>query len=134
MSFIVEHPARSLALFFHKLQTLYTPFTEVRPEHTTIFNDMQRFTFLLIFYPTLVLGIIGVLHGLSGWREHLPLYLAVLSISVAYGVTTAAARFRIPLEPFLVLYAAQGAILVWGLIYNAQRQVQDLLIAAAPKT
>jgi 4-amino-4-deoxy-L-arabinose transferase-like glycosyltransferase len=134
MSFIVEHPARSLALFFHKLQTLYTPFTEVRPEHTTIFNDMQRFTFLLIFYPTLVLGIIGVLHGLSGWREHLPLYLAVVSISVAYGITTAAARFRIPIEPFLVLYAAQGAVLVWGWVRSAQRQLEDLLLSPAAKS
>jgi 4-amino-4-deoxy-L-arabinose transferase-like glycosyltransferase len=133
MSFIVDHPARSLALFFHKLQTLYTPFTEVRPEHATLFNDMQRFTFLLIFYPTLVFGVIGVLHGLSNWREHLPLYLVVLSISVAYGITTAAARFRIPIEPFLILYAAQGSMLVWGWICNAQRQVQDRLIAAAPK-
>jgi 4-amino-4-deoxy-L-arabinose transferase-like glycosyltransferase len=133
ISFIVENPARSLALFFQKLQTLYTPFTEVRPEHASIFNDIQRFAFLLIFYPTLVFGVIGVVHGLSRWREHLPLYLAVLSISIAYGITTAAARFRIPIEPFLVLYAAQGAVLVWGWICNAQRQVQDLLIAAAPK-
>ena len=133
ISFIVENPARSLALFFQKLQTLYTPFTEVRPEHASIFNDMQRFAFLLIFYPTLVLGVIGVVHGLSRWREHLPLYLAVLSISIAYGITTAAARFRIPIEPFLILYAAQGAVLVWGWVCNAQKQVQDLLIAAAPK-
>jgi 4-amino-4-deoxy-L-arabinose transferase-like glycosyltransferase len=129
LSFIVENPARSIALFFRKIQTLYTPFTEVRPEHATIFNDMQRFAFLLIFYPTLVLGLIGVLHGLSSWRDHLPLYLVVLSISMAYGITTAAARFRIPIEPFLVLYAAQGAALVWGLIRSAQRQVRDLLVA-----
>jgi 4-amino-4-deoxy-L-arabinose transferase-like glycosyltransferase len=134
ISFIVEHPARSLALFFHKLQTLYTPFTEVRPEHATIFNDMQRFIFLLIFYPTLVLGIIGAVHGLSNWRDHLPLYLAVLSISVAYGITTAAARFRIPIEPFLILYAAQGAVLVWGLIRSTQRQLEDVLLSPAAKS
>jgi 4-amino-4-deoxy-L-arabinose transferase-like glycosyltransferase len=133
-SFIVEHPARSLALFFHKLRTLYTPFTEVRPEHATIFSDMQVFAFLLIFYPTLVLGLIGLFYGLSGWREHLPLYMAVLSISVAYGITTAAARFRIPIEPFLVLYAAQGAVLVWGLIRNAQRQLENSLLSPAAKS
>jgi 4-amino-4-deoxy-L-arabinose transferase-like glycosyltransferase len=133
ISFIVDNSARSMALFLHKIQTLYTPFTEVRPEHTNIFNDMQRFTFLLIFYPSLVLGVIGVIHGLSRWREHLPLYLAVLSMSVAYGVTTAAARFRIPIEPFLILYAAQGAVLVWAMIRTMQKRVEDLLLSHARK-
>ena len=134
ISFIVQNPARSMALFFQKIQTLYTPFTAVRPEHANIFNDMQRFVFLLIFYPTLVLGVIGVVHGLSNWRDHLPLYMAVVSISVAYGVTTAAARFRIPIDPFIVLYAAQGAVFAWGLIRTAQRQLEDFLLSPAPKS
>jgi 4-amino-4-deoxy-L-arabinose transferase-like glycosyltransferase len=133
LSFIVEHPARSLALFFDKLQTLYTPFTELRPEHANIFNEMQRLAFLVIFYPTLVLGLIGLLHGLSNWREHLPLYLVVLSISIAYGITTAAARFRIPIEPFLVLYAAQGAVLVWDMIRTTQKRIEVSLLSHARK-
>jgi 4-amino-4-deoxy-L-arabinose transferase-like glycosyltransferase len=134
LSFIAENPGRSMALFFQKIQTLYTPFTAVRPEHANIFNDMQRFLFLLIFYPTLVLGVIGAVHGLSNWRDHLALYFAVVSISVAYGVTTAAARFRIPIEPFLILYAAQGVVFAWGLIRTAQRQLEDFLLSPAPKS
>jgi 4-amino-4-deoxy-L-arabinose transferase-like glycosyltransferase len=133
MSFIIENPARSIALFFQKIQTLYTPFTHVRPEHANIFNDLQRLSFLAIFFPTLVLSVIGFLHGLSSWREHLPLFLAVLSVSFAYALTTAAARFRIPIEPFLILYAAQGAVLVWAAIRTAQRRIEYLLLSQARK-
>jgi hypothetical protein len=133
VSFIIEHPARSLALFLRKLQTLYTPFTELRPEHANIFNDTQRLAFLVIFYPTLLFGLIGLLHGFSNWREHLPVLLNVVSISVAYGITTAAARFRIPIEPFVILYAAQGAVLVSAVIRMAQKRVEYLLLPHARK-
>jgi 4-amino-4-deoxy-L-arabinose transferase-like glycosyltransferase len=132
-SFIVEHPAHSLVLFLRKLQTLYTPFTELRPEHANVFKDTQRHAFIMIFYPTLLFGSIGLLHGFSNWREHLPLLLAVISISVAYGITTAAARFRIPIEPFLILYAAQGAVLVSAVVRMAQKRVEYLLLPHARK-
>jgi 4-amino-4-deoxy-L-arabinose transferase-like glycosyltransferase len=129
LSFMIEHPVHSFVLFMQKLRTLYTPFTEVRPRHRNIFTDMQRHAFGLIFGTTLVFGLIGFLHGLSNWRAHLPLYLAVLSVSLAYGLTTAAARFRIPIEPFLILCAAQGAVFVWGLIRLARKQVEVLIMA-----
>jgi hypothetical protein len=133
ISFMVEHPGHALALFTKKLRTLYTPFTEVRSQHRSIFNDTQRLTFSLLFYPTLILGLIGALHGFSNSREHLPLLLVIISISVAYGITTAAARFRIPMEPFLILYAAQGAVLVWSWVCSAQRHLEDYLVTSVAK-
>ena len=56
-------------------------------------------------------GILGVITSLKRWRCVSLLLLLLFSISLPYLLTVVESRFRMPLEPYVILFAAQG--LVW---------------------
>jgi 4-amino-4-deoxy-L-arabinose transferase-like glycosyltransferase len=116
LSFIVQYPVRSLELFARKIKNLYSPFTEVRPENEYTINKGERAAVSIIFYPTLLLGLFGAFLTLKEWRNYLVLYLPIVSLTVAYGVLTAATRFRIPVEPYIIIFAAHGTAVIWDFI------------------
>jgi 4-amino-4-deoxy-L-arabinose transferase-like glycosyltransferase len=129
LAFMWEHPTQSLALFVQKVRTLYTAFTEVRTEHRDFFKSKQRVALSLLFYPTLGLAIIGMLYGLRQWRKYLILYLPILSLTLAYGLLTSATRFRIPFEPYLLIFASYGGFVFFHALrtfrYTARRPITD---------
>ena len=61
--------------------------------------------FLLLF------AVVGILTSLHQWRGVLPLYLVLISMSLPYTLTVVESRFRMPLEPNVMVFTAQG--LVW---------------------
>jgi hypothetical protein len=129
LAFMWEHPTQSLALFVQKVRTLYTAFTEVRIEHRDFFRSKQRVALSLLFYPTIGLATIGMLYGLRQWRKYLILYLPLLSLTLAYGLLTSATRFRIPFEPYLLIFASYGGLVLFHALrmfwYTARRPIAD---------
>jgi 4-amino-4-deoxy-L-arabinose transferase-like glycosyltransferase len=114
LAFIAQHPAQFLGLFVRKIWTLYTAFTEVRPENEELVNKKTRTVFSFIFYPLLLLGLFGTLATLNEWRKYLVLYVPIVSLTFAYALLAAASRFRIPLEPFIIVFASHGVLILWG--------------------
>jgi 4-amino-4-deoxy-L-arabinose transferase-like glycosyltransferase len=116
LAYMTEHPVRSLELFVSKVGTLYTAFTPVRAENGEVISHKRRFLFSLLFYPTLLLGAFGALYGLREWRKHLLMYLPIAALTLGYGVLTAAARFRVPIEPYIIIFACYGCTILWEFI------------------
>jgi 4-amino-4-deoxy-L-arabinose transferase-like glycosyltransferase len=119
LAFMREHPAQSLALFVQKVRTLYTAFTQVRPEHREFIKTKQRLVLSLIFYPALVFAFLGVVLTIPQWRKYLILYLPILSLTFAYGLLTSASRFRIPFEPFIIIFTAYGGVVLFDHLHAA---------------
>ena len=120
LAYMAEHPLRSIELFVYKVSTLYTAFTPVRTEHREFISPKHRFLFSLLFYPTLLLGAFGALYGLRAWRKHLLMYLPIAALTLGYGVLTAAARFRVPIEPYIIIFACYGCTIIWEFITRPQ--------------
>jgi hypothetical protein len=116
MAYIAQHPARSLELSIKRIRSLYTAFTDVRPEHGDIIDVKKRISFSIIHYATLLLALFGALCALKEWRKYLIVYLPILSLTFAYAALTAAARFRIPFEPYLIVFASCGTIVIFDLL------------------
>jgi 4-amino-4-deoxy-L-arabinose transferase-like glycosyltransferase len=127
LAFMREHPAQSFGLFLHKVRTLYTAFTEVRPEHRELIRSKQQLAMLVIFYPTLGLAILGMVYGLRQWRRYLILYLPILSLTMAYGILTSASRFRIPFEPYVLIFTSYGTFLLLDLLRLSSHPMRQQL-------
>jgi hypothetical protein len=130
--YMAEHPLRSIELFVSKIGTLYTAFSPVRTENGEFISHKRRFLFSLLFYPTLLLGVFGALYGLREWRKHLLMYLPIAALTLGYGVLTAAARFRVPIEPYIIIFASYGCTILWEFITRpkgttlAARSIQSM--------
>jgi 4-amino-4-deoxy-L-arabinose transferase-like glycosyltransferase len=122
LAYMAEHPVRVIKLFVSKVGTLYTAFTPVRTENREFINHTRRFVFSLLFYPTLLLGAFGALYGLREWQKYLVIYLPIAALTLGYGVLTAAARFRVPMEPYIIIFACYGGTSLWEFITRPQWQ------------
>jgi len=106
---ITASPGRTLLLAGRKLATLFSPFssTETENGHT---GAGYRMVAALSLYPVLVLALAGAWIGRPHVRLLAPLYLLVGSVIGAYALLTACTRFRLPLDPYLILLAAVAIV------------------------
>ena len=116
LSLIIEHPGRSLALFARKVKTLFTPFSIVHDENMHIITSKKSLILSFVVFPTIFLGLFGAFHSLREWRKYLLLYLLIASQTLAYGLLTACTRFRIPIDPYIILFASYGMIVICDFI------------------
>jgi 4-amino-4-deoxy-L-arabinose transferase-like glycosyltransferase len=113
LAFIGQNPSRALVLFIRKIGTIYTAYTGVWPTNRDNIGSTKRLVLSVIFYPTLILSLFGMLYALRQWRKYLILYLPIVSLTLAYGITTGASRFRIPIEPYIIIFASYGVVVLW---------------------
>jgi 4-amino-4-deoxy-L-arabinose transferase-like glycosyltransferase len=106
---IVSHPGRTVRLIVTKVGTLYSAFSE-----TATANDrmipLRHLVAPLTFYPLLTMAILGAVLGVPRWRALAPIYLLIASITGVYALLTACTRFRLPLDPFLIILSSLAIV------------------------
>jgi 4-amino-4-deoxy-L-arabinose transferase-like glycosyltransferase len=107
--YIAEHPARTTSLFVKKLATLFAPFSKTLTE-----NRYTAWTYKLIaglsYFPLLLLAVAGLWLARHEDRRLALLYALLGSIVVAYGALNTCTRFRLPLDPFLIIFSAYALV------------------------
>ncbi len=102
---VVSHPGRTLLLMIRKVRTLFSAFsgTETTNQDT---SSRNRLLAQLSFYPILALATIGAVIGWPRRRELALIYLVIAAVIGSYAMLTACTRFRLPIDPYLILFAA----------------------------
>ena len=59
-------------------------------------------------------SIFGLALTRNRWREFLPIYLLVVYVTFIHSVTIPGIRYRYPVMPFLMIFAAYGALEAWN--------------------
>jgi len=102
---IVTHPGRTARLILAKVGTLFSAFSD-----TSSTNDrtipFRGWLAPLSCYPLLGLALIGAALGCPRWRELAPIYFLTVSVIGVYSLLTACTRFRLPLDPFLIVFSS----------------------------
>ncbi|MBD3307169.1 hypothetical protein GF339_12130 [candidate division KSB3 bacterium] len=98
LTFIWNHPAMALQFAFRKLKIFWSPYPHLADQ--------------LSWYPLAGFSLIGIAASLTAWRKHLVVYLLLLSAMSIPVVFTSMPRFRAPIMPFLIIYAALGLLKV----------------------
>ena len=71
--------------------------------------------FLLVLAALLAAGV-GVWAARAAWRRLWPIYALFVSLTAVYSVFFVHTRYRMILEPFLLVLAAHGMAVLWGWI------------------
>jgi hypothetical protein len=125
------HPGVTLRRCGRRLVTLFSAFSRTHSERIS-----ARGTTLaaITFYPVLALALFGMVFGLGRAPALAAPMAVVVSVTMVYTVMTSCTRFRLPLDPFLLLFAAvalHGAR-AWGSGANAVREPVAHALALHP--
>lgn len=103
--YIAEHPGRTIVLFAKKLVTLFDPFSKTLTQNQ---YTAARYKLVagLSYVPLLVLAGAGLWLARHEGRRLALLYALFGSIVVAYGILNTCTRFRLPLDPFMIVFSS----------------------------
>ena len=109
LEYMRAHPGRIAKLFLRKLITLYSAFTDTFM-HNDLTSPPKRLIAAFAFYPLLGLALAGAWFGRQESRGFAVLYMFILSMSVAYALIAACTRYRLPIDPYLIVFAALALV------------------------
>lgn len=102
---MLDDPKRTFVLALKKTATLYSAFTETLTTNAYTRGPI-RLLAALSFYPVLALAVVGAWLARRAGPPVWLLYLLIGSVTAGYAVLNACTRFRLPLDPFLIVFAA----------------------------
>lgn len=101
--FVRDNPGRFTELAVQKFWRLWRPW----PYAPAYSRSVYVIAIAASFVPVLLLGIAGLVWGLRRyWRFYLPLVLFMAYTTAIHMVTIGSLRYRFPMEPMLVVFAA----------------------------
>ncbi len=106
MSFVRDHPLKFLQLTARKFLSLFSPWPDAVSSAAQEGSVYQRWAAALTYGPVLILGLLGLLRRTARWREFLPIYAYLATLIVLYSLFVPTIRYRLPIDFFLVLFAA----------------------------
>lgn len=106
MSFLQDHPLQFLQLTGRKFLSLFSPWPDAVSSAAQEGSVYQRWAAALSYGPVLILGVLGLLRSAARWRDFLPIYVYLATLIVLYSLFVPTIRYRLPIDFFLVLFAA----------------------------
>lgn len=105
---IAEDPGRFAHLFGLKIVTLFDAFSDTEKSNGST-TSAKKLIASVTYYPVLLLALVGIAMIVREHRRFAAILLYISSFAVVYGMLTACTRFRLPIDPFLMLFAAVAA-------------------------
>jgi len=102
LSYIVHEPGA----FLDRAAKKFVRFWNIVPNVAEYNQGSYRAISAATFGPVLLLAIASAVRWRRNWRMFLPIYVLVIYFTLLHTVTIASLRYRLPLEPFLILMAA----------------------------
>lgn len=103
LDYIKDHPG----VFVRAAAKKFVRFWNVVPNAAEFKNALYSFVSAASFGPVLVLALIAVVRWRRQWRLLAPFYLIAGYFTLVHVVTIASLRYRLPLEPLLIILAAE---------------------------
>ena len=113
LDYMRTHPGRTVALFARKLMTLLSPWSKTLSTNEDT-SRLKRLLATVFSLPVLALAAAGAVLGLRRDPRLVLLYALLGSIAVAYSLLNTCTRFRLPLDPYLIIFAAIAVVEPWA--------------------
>lgn len=113
LSFIKDDPARFLEITVYKFAELWSPFSNPVSKGKGRFDKFRNLITLISYTPVLLLAIGGFVKSIGSWRRLMPIYLYFVTFSMAYSIFLPSTRYRLPLDFFLIIFAAYMFFIIW---------------------
>lgn len=109
-AYVRSHPGRFLQLAATKFLRFWRLWPHASEPSVGLFAAVVAG---VSFTPILLLAIGGAVAARARWRELLPIYLLFGYYTLLHMVLMAITRYRLPLEPFLIILAAHALVELW---------------------
>ncbi len=107
LSYIKEDPGRFVIQAAKRFQRFWSPWPQTEEYSRPLYKLISFFSFV----PVVLLALAFViLYGLAHFRRIAPLLLFIVYLNSLHLVFPASLRYRLPIEPFLIILASAGAI------------------------
>ena len=107
LNYIKEDPGRFLIQAAKRFQRFWSPW----PQTEEYSRPLYKLISFCSFIPVLLLALVFVvLYGRTYFRRIAPLLLFIVYLNSLHLVFPASLRYRLPIEPFLIILAAAGAV------------------------
>ena len=107
LNYIKEDPGRFLIQAAKRFQRFWSPW----PQTEEYSRPLYKLISFCSFIPVLLLALVFVvLYGRTYFRRIAPLLLFIVYLNSLHLVFPASLRYRLPVEPFLIILAAAGAV------------------------
>jgi 4-amino-4-deoxy-L-arabinose transferase-like glycosyltransferase len=118
LAFVRESPARFLELTLRRFLVFWNPAPDALTTDQGSGGSVRNWVAAATYTPVLLLGALGLIWTRSRWRQLLPIYGYFLVLTGAHSVFLPATRYRLPLDFFLVIFAAQALHQLWLLLQS----------------
>ena len=105
--FITREPGTALDFAWRKLKIFWRAYNHPLDQ--------------IAWYPLAVCAALGFLIARKAWRQQMLIYLLILASMLIPVCFTSMPRFRVPITPYLLMYAAFGIVTVWERLRQRQQ-------------
>ncbi len=109
LNYMRSHPGRTLKLTLVKFRRLWNPVPN-DPEQRTIAVSALM---LVSYVPVMLLGLVGLVWSVRQKRATGLLVVPILYYMLLHSVFVGSVRYRIPIMPYVITFAGNGANAVW---------------------
>jgi len=88
----------------------------IHSEKLMIITSLCSYGLLFPFF------IYGFFRNLKDFKKYIFLYMTIFTFTFVYSITWAIIRYRIPLEPYIIIFASYGIMNIFEVIKNAKTQ------------
>ncbi|OYD14494.1 hypothetical protein CH330_08560 [candidate division WOR-3 bacterium JGI_Cruoil_03_51_56] len=136
LEFWKQSPGEAIKLLFRKCYLFLAGYEIANNRDIYFFSHFTFLKFLIFAVPflqfpfglLLPLAIVGVVLLRKSWRRFLPVYLFISGYSLSFIIFFVTARYRMPLIPFLLLFASSGGIGLFKAIRAHRGQAIPLVV------
>jgi len=114
--FIVNHPKKVINLMYLKFKRFYNIF----PNTPSFNKGYFKYISVLSYGPVFLLFVISVFYNIKYLHILIPIYLLFCYFTLLHTVFIASLRYRLPLEPFMILIASQYVSRMYNKTLNRQ--------------
>jgi hypothetical protein len=112
IKYIEQYPRAYVARAFERIWLMWKPYPYLKGDHRPM-SLIRAGVMVVTFVPTLLLAVLGMVMARQRWRELSLMYALGVGMTLTGALIHAVIRYRVPLEPFLLVLAAYSSVALW---------------------
>jgi 4-amino-4-deoxy-L-arabinose transferase-like glycosyltransferase len=120
--FIRHNPLRYLLYMSRRFINFWRPVPYTVSGPGQAYSKMHQIVSGIYTIPVFIFALIGFIYSIKNWRRLFILYALILYYSGTYILVRATIRYRMPIEPYLIIFASYGFLMFWQTGRNTEKK------------
>lgn len=127
MNFIMENPLTFMKYVGRRFVNFWRPFPRTISGPGQSYSKIHQILSGVYTIPVFIFALLGIFYSAENWRKLFLLYALVFYYSGTYILVRATIRYRMPIEPYLIMFAAYGILVFFRTGYKRLKNQDRVL-------